>query len=129
MIKKLLIFALIVQIAGFSIAADSLTYNKSVTLKGKVEIVRSTHPNPTFRGTKQPAIRLSTPVDVIADPEDDMTETEKKLALYNFPLGKRINYIISYYMQMVKQSLFTVLIYFIHIQHITQQKCYVQSIV
>jgi hypothetical protein len=87
MMKKLIVFVLMLQIAGFSIAAKSLTYNKPVTLNGKVVILRSTHPNPTYRGEKQPAIHLNAPINVTADPEDDTTETEKNVTVIQLSAG------------------------------------------
>jgi len=86
MIKKLIAFVLMLQIAGFSIAA-SLTYNQPVTLKGKIVILKSAHPSPAFKGEKQPAILLNTPINVKADPKDETTETEKNVSLIQLSAG------------------------------------------
>lgn len=54
--------------------AQTFQYEQPAALKGKVLIIKSLHPNPDFRGEKQPAIALSQPV--VVDGEDGRVETK-----------------------------------------------------
>lgn len=64
-----------------------LHYNVPVTLIGTVDMVRSRHPNPYFRGEKQPAILLDTPITVKRDIEDETTVTERNVRLIQTMTG------------------------------------------
>jgi hypothetical protein len=81
MIKKLIVSTFALMGAGASISAP-LAYLKPATLTGTMEIVRSRHPNPLYRGEKQPAIRLDKPISIIdTDLTDDIDDTEKNVKL------------------------------------------------
>ena len=83
MIKKLIVSTIMLPITGFAVASTPLTYGKPAKLTGTMEVVRSTHPNPEYKGERQPAIRLDKPISVIIDTyqEDDIDDTEKNVKL------------------------------------------------
>ena len=83
MIKKLIVSTIMLPIAGFAVASTPLTYGKPAKLTGTMEVVRSTHPNPVYKGERQPAIRLDKPISIIIDTyqEDDIDDTEKNVKL------------------------------------------------
>jgi hypothetical protein len=82
MIKKLIVSTLMLPIAGFAAASTPLTYFKPVKLTGTMDIVRSIHPNPIYKGERQPAIRLDKPISVMDDDlTDDIDDSEKNVKL------------------------------------------------
>lgn len=70
MIRYLLLLLLIPR----CVFAQTFQYEQPAALKGKVLIIKSLHPNPDFRGEKQPAIALSQ--SVMVEDEDGSVETK-----------------------------------------------------
>ena len=82
MMKKLIVSTLMLSITGFTVASPPLTYFKPVKLTGKIEHVRSIHPNPIYKGQRQPVIRLDKPISIMdTDLTDDIDDTEKNVKL------------------------------------------------